>query len=238
MWEHEKQPWDEDEWETYLRAHDRRTDRFVILFHGFMQKHPRPDDAHPEALAAWKARVRAFVEAKGWTPDDLALPFLWLYDAPDEDAPDDLMGWPPAVSHEGEDGPDADDVPGGWRQLPLYQEAYALVEAVTKWADGLPGALKDSTLVQFCAQVMQVPAEVAKGHVFGYERDGLGGNIACAKRGLRAANAALDLLRELRGRPYLDKKTYRRLYEQLFEVRNAVGLYVQVLRARFDLGVD
>ncbi len=235
MWEHEE-PWDEDEWEAFLRESDRRTDRCMALFHEFMEKHPRPDDARPEALAAWKARVRAFVERKGWTPDDIALPFLWLEDAPSEDAEEDFA-WLEDYEAAGNEGFEAASLEG-FRQVPLYRDAYALVEAVIDWSDGLPGALKDSALVQFCAQVMQVPAEVAKGHAFGYERDGLGGNIACLKRGLGAANAALGLLRELRERPYLNGPTYRRLYEQLFEVRNAAGLRVQELRARFDLGTD
>jgi hypothetical protein len=85
---------------------------------------------------------------------------------------------------------------------------------------------------------MQVPAKVAEGHAIGYERDMLGGNIACVKRALAAANSALQRLYQLKHEPYMARDTYRALYEDTYELRNALGLYVQDLRDRFNLGID
>ena len=68
----------------------------------------------------------------------------------------------------------------------------------------------------------------------GYEREMLGGNIACAKRGLKAANDALGWLKEMKGARFLSQPQYMHFYEQTFEVRNNLGIYVQDLRGRFD----
>lgn len=225
--------WDENQWEQFLRENDRRMDRYMELMDRFMDEYPRPTD--PNALDAWKAELRAFIARKGWTRDDIILPFLWLEDE-DEPLNEEEQAWieemNAAVDDEHvEDGLD-------FQHLPIYQKAYTFAGDVLDWTDHLTGDVKDSTLVQFCNHVMQVPASIAKGHAFGYERDTIGGNIACAKRGLAEANAGLDLLRVMKRAPYMDARTYRRLYEQAFEVRNALGLYIQELRERFELGID
>src|SRR5690606_20628579 len=122
--------------------------------------------------------------------------------------------------------------------LPIYRQAFDLATEVLDWSHTLPGAMKDSTLVQLCSHLMQIPADVAKGHGIGYEQDMIGGNIACVKRALADANAALDLLAESRDAPYMEGRRYARFYEAVFELRNALGIYVQDLRDRFDLGID
>ena len=250
---HDDERWDEEQWEQYLRENDRRVDRCMELMDDFLRRHPRPDDQDAEALARWKAQLRAYVEDRGWTPDDLALPFLLLGD---EDVGDDLsLGELPLSDEVLEDSgfveddfffdEAEEDVEaafeerfGSFRQLPVYRQAMALAEAVIKWSHALPADVKDGALVQFCSLVMQVPAKVAKGHGLGFERDMIGGNIACVKRSLGTANEALELLGRMKARPYLNDAAYRQLYEELYEVRNALGLYVQELRARFDLGID
>ena len=245
--------WDEDKWEQYLRENDRRVDRCMELMDDFLRRHPRPDDRDAEALARWKTQLRAYVDDRGWTPDDLALPFLLLGDENEGDDP--LFDEPPLSDDvfEGDgffgDGLFLDDAESGsdaafeehfdsFRQLPVYQQGMALAGTVIEWSHALPAGVKDGALVQFCSLIMQVPAKVAKGHALGFEQDMIGGNIACVKRSLGVANEALDLLGRIKARPYLDDEVYRQLYEDLYEMRNALGLYVQELRARFDLGID
>lgn len=109
---------------------------------------------------------------------------------------------------------------------------------VLAWANTLPGYVKDSTLVQFCSYAMEIASNVAKGHDMGYEREMIGGNIACVKRALNAANASLEGLHEMRDAPYMSAQLYARLYEQTYEVRNGLALYVLDLRDRFNLGID
>lgn len=227
--------WDEERWEAFLRESDRRTDRYMELMYGFLKRHPRPDARDADALAQWKATLRRFLRDKGWQREDIILPFLWLEE---EEPDDDWAGFEaPAGDGLADDAwtPDpVDDI----LHVPVYGQASALATDVLDWAHGLAVGAKDSTLVQYCACATQITAYIARGHGFGFERDALGGNIACAKRALAVANAALALLREMRHAPYMDASQYRRLYEQTYEVRNALGLYVQELRERFDLGID
>ena len=231
----EDDAWDEEQWEAFLRDNDRRVDRYMELFFTFLRKHPRPPEADAEAIAAWKEQLRAFLRNKGWRRDDLILPFIWL----DEDPSDDEHELLDLADEFIEADLDADDVPfDDLEHLPLYRHAFELTSEVLDWAHGLEGDLKDSNLVQFCSHVMQIPANIARGHGIGIDREGLGGNIACVKRGLNEANDALDLLRLMKSAPYMDAATYRAVYERVYEVRNAMGLYVQDLRARFDLGID
>ncbi len=131
-----------------------------------------------------------------------------------------------------------EDALDDFRRVPVYREAQALASRALRWSNRLPGSVKDSTLVQFCSHIVQIPSNLAKGHGIGYEMEMLGGNIACAKRSLASANAALDLLRELKSAHYMDRSVYKSFYEECFELRNQIGIYVQDLRGRFELGVD
>jgi hypothetical protein len=238
------EPWDEDQWEAFLRENDKRMDRYMELLRDFLRRHPRPTGEDPRRLARWKEALRAFIDEKGWTRDDLALPFLWLDEEGDfteddawfdlDEALESAFVADPYLTDDEWEAASLDEL----EQLPIYQQAFALTRRVMDWSDDVPGGVKDSTLVQFCANVMQVPAKVAEGHAIGYERDMLGGNIACVKRALAAANSALQRLYQLKHEPYMARDTYRALYEDTYELRNALGLYVQDLRDRFNLGID
>lgn len=241
------EPWDENQWEAFLRENDKRADRYMELLHDFLQHHPRPDSNDSDAFEAWTGELRIFIEDKGWTRDDIVLPFLWLdgVDDLDEEIPDMLDFDVPEENESflggGSIPPDpfADSFElDSFRQLSIYQQASTLTGNVMDWADALPGEVKDSTLVQFCSNVMQIPAKIAKGHALGYERETIGGNIACVKRALASANAALTLLQQLREEVYVEAAVYRELYEATYEMRNALGIYVQELRAQFNLGID
>lgn len=231
--------WDEERWEAFLRDNDKRVDRYMELFYRFMTKHPRPDRNDVEAFDAWKQTLRTFIAEKGWRREDIVLPFLWLDEDPSDEADDDPEEGDVFFDFEIDDDlfddePFEDDI----QTLPIYQQAFELSAYVLDWANHLSGDVKDSTLVHFCAHITQITANIAKGHGLGTDRDGLGGNIACAKRGLADANAALDLLRRMKEVPYMDAATHRNLTEQTFEVRNQLGIYIQELRAQFNLGID
>ena len=228
----EEEIWDEHRWESFLRENDRRVDRYMADLYLFLERNPQPDPRAEDDLLLWKAKLRTFMEARGW-----ADPELPLQDEPDDEfdeAPLDLDDLVSAASFFSDPEVDVDGV----HQIPVYNRAVALGTSVLAWANVIPGDVKDSTLVQFCSHVMQIAANLAKGHGIGYEQDMIGGNIACVKRGLGAANTALSLLHEMRDASYIDQAMYARLYEDTFEVRNEVGLYVQDLRRRFDLGID
>ena len=51
--------WDEEQWEAFLRDNDRRVDRYLELFQGFLQEHPRPpEDDHDDASREHDHAVR------------------------------------------------------------------------------------------------------------------------------------------------------------------------------------
>ncbi len=244
--------WDEERWERFLRENDKRVDRYMDHLYQFISQNPLPDREDEEAMKRWDDELRAHLLSKGWRTEDAIFPLLSAEDQPgeedfegmddffdfdDEFEPFDDDNFEP-FDDEFLDDEDFEEEVDGFRNIPIYQHAFALATEVLEWSNGLPGDVKDSTLVQFCTNVTQIPANIAKGHGIGYEKDFIGGNIACAKRGLAAANAALDQLRELKNEPYLTLPHYRRLYEHTFEVRNELGLYIQDLRERFDLGID
>lgn len=223
--------WDEHAWESFLKENDKRVERYMNLLFGFMTDNPPPDQDDTEAYHAWRAELVAFLESQGWPPSDPHLSFL-LNEEPDEETP------PTFTFEEAETDDDLLDGLTSFRDLAIYQQAFALASFVLDWAHALPTQIKDSSLVQFCAHITQIPANIAKGHSLGYERDTLGGNIACCRRAIDAANHALELLPQLKNHSALSEARYQQLYEQTYEIRNSIGIYIQDLRARFNLGID
>ncbi|MEM1041322.1 MAG: hypothetical protein AAGI91_01720 [Bacteroidota bacterium] len=223
--------WDEHRWEDFLRESDRRTDLYMRYWDQYVRRIPPPPEDAPEAAReAWERGLHAYLARKmGWDQHDGDLP-LWLEDF-DAEPEDDGEAWKAGL---GEAYPEAQDV----RDLPLYQRAFAFGSTVMDWAETVPEGDKDTVFVDFCSNALQVGAKVAGGHGMGYDLEALGGNIAVTKRGLHAANRALAALQQLRREPFMEEATYRRLYEQTYEVRNAVGLHVQHLRERFERGVE
>jgi hypothetical protein len=223
--------WDEHRWEAFLHEHDRQLDRFMNDLYNFMRLQPPPSERDHVAYRLWKDNLGAFLHAKGWKH----LGFLSA-DGEGEhtDGTDDALSVLGGVLPPDEAPEDLEEV----HEPPVYRSALLLGGDVLGWANSLPGYVKDSTLVQFCSNVMEIASNVAKGHDMGYEQEMIGGNIACVKRALNAANAALEGLHEMRTSLYMGSQLYAKLYEQTYEVRNGLALYILDLRERFNLGVD
>jgi four helix bundle protein len=228
---HDDEIWDEDRWEAFLRETDRRMDRRLQLFYRFSAEFPRPATVDETAHRQWIEKLRQYFVENGFGADD---GFIRMFEPiSDEDVPEWMLDSSAVDAYEADD-----DEPPTFESLEVYDQAMTLAADVLRWTNALPIDDKDSTLVHFCAAVTQIPANLAKGSAFGTEREMIGGFIACTKRALGNANEGLDHLRDLRSAAYMDDSAYHRLYERLFEVRNAVALYVQELRERFDLGID
>lgn len=230
--------WDEERWEVFLKEHDRRLDRYMSLLFRFMREHPPVGDVGSPERHTWEHDLRQFLINNGMSPDDL-LPRMLAGDLDEEDMYDgngDALFF--EVEQSDPDSEERDEEIHHIRNVPLYQDAQQHAVNVLSWSNTLPAQVKDSTLVQFCSHITQIPANIAKGHGIGLELDMIGGNIACVKRALQAANAALRLLPELKTAGCVDREQYLSLYESTYEIRNRVGVYVQELRRRFDLGIE
>lgn len=221
--------WDEERWEAFLEENDRRIEHYMMVLFRFMSENPPAGEEGSAARQRWERDLREYLLSNGLSPDD-ALPRLLSDSWPDD--PEDLDAETDHGLLSEEDA--LDDI----RNIPVYAQAQRVASRALRWSNRLPGRVKDSTLVQFCSHVVQIPSNLAKGHGIGYEMEMLGGNIACVKRALASANASLDLLRELKTADYMNRKLYLAFYEDCFELRNQIGIYVQDLRQRFDLGVD
>jgi hypothetical protein len=229
--EEDDEIWDEHRWEEFLRESDRRTDQYIRYWDEYSRDHPMPEDSAPEAeKEAWSEALHAYIAEKmGWNDDDEEIPD-WMQDIFDDveaDDDEDDEAWKSALEPGEAEYGSPDDIP-------VYRQAFRFGSDVLKWSDTIPVEAKDLQFVEFCSNALQVGAKIAGGHGFGYEPDALGGNIANVKRGLAAANNALRALEAMREAPFMRPADYRRLYEQAFELRNAVGIYVQQLRERFD----
>lgn len=221
--------WDEHQWEAFLTEHDRRFDRFMSDLYSFMRLQPPPRVGDRAAYRVWKENLRSFLIAKGWK--HLGFP------STDGDAMRPEHDVPLPLDDEviGDEVSDESDEVG---EPPVYRRALRLGREVLAWANSLPASLKDSTLVQFCSSVIEIASNISKGHLIGYERETMGGNIACVKRALHAANTALECLQEMKKATFMRPEVYIRLYEQMYELRNSLALYVLDLRERFMLGID
>ncbi len=227
--------WDENQWESFLKKDDDRISRYMKLLNRFLAEYPLPKTEDPQQNQEWKDAFNAYLIQHGLPLEDFEAGQFSV--RPDEEI-DDAGTIHFEVPDDDLIEEDDRQTFASLQQIPVYQKAYALTTHVLSWSDGLPGAIKDSELVQYCSSVMQITANIAKGHGMGYDREVLGGNIACLKRGIQAANVALDLLSEMKPRPYFSKDEYKELYERTYELRNSVGLYIQEMRDRFNLGID
>lgn len=218
--------WDEERWEAYLKARRRQLDRLLEDYFTFTRYDPYPEGASSDQVRAWKTRLRVFLQERGWSAEAID----GLLRAREER----FFSEGEALFGEEEETllPEAEAC------RTLMARARQLAEAVQEWANRLPGTHKTSALVHFCASLAQIPLELAEGHLLGYERETLGGNIVCARHALNTANRALEALAELRTAPYMTTERYHRLYEDVYELRNALALHVQRLRARFQVGLD
>ena len=217
--------WDEERWESYLRNDDERVAHYMKIVNRFLDKHPPPRSSDKEIQMAWREAFKAYLIKYGWQSDELDSS---LFKSDSTDLNESLGSIEMYTESEFEE----------LSFIPVYREALSVTRYVLQWSDHLPGAVKDSTLVQFCASIMQITANIAKGHGMGMEREMIGGNIACLKRAIQAANVSLALLPDMKPRDYMTAARYRTLYEMVYELRNAIGIYIQDLRDRFYRGID
>jgi hypothetical protein len=221
--------WDEHKWEESLSERDRLSDRYMKDYSDFVRSNPVPDPEEAVDRRRWEDALDTFMASRGWD-------FHSRRSDMGSAGEDSIENWFDEADEDEfyEDGVEQAD----FRELPLWQRAHEVSCRVLDWANSLDVDEKDSTVVQYCFNMLQVAANVAKGHAFGYEHDLIGGNIACCKRALKAANHALDWLCEMKEATYMTSPWYRQLYEATFELRNEVALYVVDLRDRFELGLD
>ena len=127
---------------------------------------------------------------------------------------------------------------GSIDNLELYTQTRLFAVDIIKWVEQIPVNARPHMLNDFVSNTLKIGAKLAGGYSFGFDMDYLGANIAYTKRALFFANAALNLLQELKGYKHFDHNAYSDFHVRLFEIRNDIGIYVQDLRDRFKYGFE
>ncbi len=123
---------------------------------------------------------------------------------------------------------------GSIETLDVYNSSRELAALILHWAENINPQHLTNDYNEFVGNVLKIGAKVAGGYSFGFDHEFLGGNIAYTKKALYCANDALTILqRDLKDTHYLPKKQYLYFHEQLFTLRNKIGIYIQDLRERF-----
>lgn|SRR5690625_2684711 len=127
---------------------------------------------------------------------------------------------------------------GSLENLHTYVTARMLAVDILKWAESIHEQYHNKTYHDFVSDILKIGAKIAGGYSFGYEQDYLGGNIAYNKKALYFSNSALQLLQKQKRAAYMTPAVYRNFHSRLFELRNDLGVHIQELRDRFNLGLE
>lgn len=245
--------WDEYMWEDHMNKMEKKRENFLKFIH------ENPDSGLPRWLKLLHENndepdaVDAFIEEELETED------MFFDDEFDDDEPGEWMGEDGFFLDDPEDefwDDELDDFDEGedWKMLSseftfsdngsidnlkIYNRGYDLAVNTLKWAEKIHDIHQSKALSEYVSNTLVISAKLAGGYSFGFEKDFIGGNIACTKKALHAANAALYLLKnELKREPYITLREYKYFHGELFELRNDIGIYVQELRERFNLGLE
>ncbi|MGF1669836.1 MAG: hypothetical protein ACFCU6_05255 [Balneolaceae bacterium] len=127
---------------------------------------------------------------------------------------------------------------GSIENMSLFNDARDYAVDVLKWAEYVSPKHHNKAYHEFINNILKIGAKLAGGFSFGFEQDVLGGNIAYTKKALYSANDGLKELQKLKHESYMTPSVYKQFHSRLFELRNDIGVYVQEMRDRFDLGLE
>lgn len=247
--------WDEHQWEAHLNEIERRNTQ--------LRRFIAPDSSNqmPRWLSILQENgnemdaVDAFIEEELQFDDpffgDNGEDFYDNLDDEEEDLFEDEDEWEDedffiddySDFNEGEEWKELSDefsLSGfsSIEMLDIYNQSRELAADVLLWTETInPTYLQEGSCSDFVDNVLKIGAKIAGGYSFGFDREFMGGNIAYTKKALYCANDALTILQqELKGTSVISSLKYRQLHEQLFEIRNDIGIYIQDLRDEFNKG--
>jgi hypothetical protein len=232
--EEPEQPWNEDQWEKFLKESEVRSAKFGELLETLMD--------HPD-------RDAIIDHEMGWDRDDEeSAATTWMEEAmdPEDDEDDDDDGDDDDDEEEfqldGDEGEsksdDDDDDPfedHELKRLPYYTKAFDFGLHVH---DQLKPYLtpdeedQDEDFIDALANGFNIAAKLAGAHGMGYEDDMICGNIVCCKRSLDAANECLRALKSLRERRIMPGEVADTLLKEGEEVRALVEQHITELRSK------
>lgn len=246
--------WDEHQWETHLNEIERQSThlrKFIIQEHA---------GNIPRWLKLLQENSDEFDAVDAFIEEELLIDEAYFPGEDDEEIDDDDDNeeeWEDFFLDDFEDDTffDYDDFDEGeeWKELSeefamsntgsidtlyVYNYSRMLAASILQWAETINPKHISINVNEFIGNVLKIGAKIAGGYSFGFDRDFLGGNIAYTKKALHCANNALTILqRDLKGNSFITKKQYFYFHEQLFTLRNDIGIYIQELREQFYNGI-
>lgn len=248
--------WNEQRWESHLNEIEKRSEQL----RKFITSDPKGNT--PRWLILLQESVDEFDAVEAFIEEELLLDDAYFpededewEDDEDEFEDDDFFFQEGMFPFYEDDDLDEDDFDYGeeWKELSddftfsnygsienlkIYREARALAVDVLKWAETIPENLQTKQVHEFVNNMLKITAKLAGGYSFGFEQDVLGGNIVYTKKALFSANNALGYLQNMKKEPFIVQAVYLKFHGRLFEVRNDIGIYLQELRERFDIGME
>jgi hypothetical protein len=220
----DREDWDENDWERFLRRADARTAKYQELFETLIH-HPRRDMLIAREMG-WQEDVRDCGGDPNHCPDCPKREMCEAYEM------SRLMMEPGEI----EDDPDAADLISSFdqlREIDAYLQSHDFaVHLEDCVAKRFPGWLDDEEARATIFAAQMVPAQIAGGHGIGYGRDSLCGNIANCKRAMSSLKNCVDHLRRLQHRGLLVGGEMAALDENAEGVAREIDRWIEDLRAR------
>ena len=223
-----EQPWNEAQWEKFLKESEVRSAKFGELLETLMD--------HPDRDAIIDREM-------GWDRDDDESPAMeWIEEAlesEDDDEDDDAtLVMDPAELPDQIDDDEDDSEP--WednelKKLPYYTRAFDFglrVHDQLKPYLTADGEDQDEDFIDALANGFNIAAKLAGAHGMGYEDDMICGNIVCCKRSLEAADECLRALMSLRERGLMPAAAADPLLKEGEQVRGLVEQHIADLRGQ------
>lgn len=201
--------WDEYQWERFLQQQDRNTERYFGLLEKYLD--------HPE-------RDKIIAREMGWESFDEELDNEW-----DEEAET-------LCEEEMKAGEDDDEAAEGdfdeFARSPIYQDTLKLHTWINSWLDR-DASLKDHPEAVKLATRSAVCGAKLAAALCGDDSTEIGMTIAYLKRGLKAANDALDASARLAAEGKMNTRQRGMLNRLLFKVRNRIVDLMSEYRAEW-----
>jgi hypothetical protein len=232
MSEHDEleQPWNEAQWEKFLKESEVRSAKFGELLETLMD--------HPDRDAIIDREM-------GWDRDDDESPGMqWMEEALEDQEEDDDDDEDATILMDPADRPDQKDEDNDdsepWednelKKLPYYTRAFDFglqVHDVLKPYLTPDEEEQDEDFIDALANGFNIAAKLAGAHGMGYEDDMICGNIVCCKRSLEAAGECLRALKSLRDRKLMPAEVADPLLKEGEEVRGLVEQHIAEMRSR------
>jgi hypothetical protein len=191
--------WDEYQWERFLQQQDRNTEKYFGLLEEYLD--------HPE-------RDEIISRAMGWEDFDAEQDNEWVEEA-EGHCEEELLAL---------GGDEVDSVEGEFDEFsksPIYRDTIKLHAWINSWFER-DGSLKDHPEANRLATRSAVCGAKLAAALCGDDSTELGMTIAYLKRGLKAANDALDAGLKLLAEGRMTARQHGFLKRQLFKVRNRI----------------